>query len=50
MLRSLWPNQQGADMTDSDRPEIRDGEQVLDFDPGLQLDGTITFIGHIRSP
>ncbi len=32
------------------KPEIRDGETALDFDPGAQCDASLRFIGRIRTP
>lgn len=31
-------------------PEVREGEAVLDFDPGAMGDAQVAFIGKIRSP
>lgn len=36
-------------MSESNESRIREGETVLDVDPGQRHDATVAFIGHIRS-
>jgi tRNA-Thr(GGU) m(6)t(6)A37 methyltransferase TsaA len=37
-------------MSETMKPQIRDGEETLDFDPGNAADAMVAFIGRIGSP